>query len=58
MKERVNMSLFNLLYSSIIRQKGESQNGGNKKIKHVKFSEKNKTFFTLLYSHVRVRIRG
>ena len=26
--------------SSVIRQKGESQKGGNKKAKHVKFSEK------------------
>ena len=25
---------------SVIRQKGESQNGGNKKTKHAKFSEK------------------
>ena len=25
---------------SVIRQKGESQNGGNKKAKHAKFSEK------------------
>ena len=30
----------------IIRQKGESQNGGNKKIKHAKFSDK-RTFLTL-----------
>ena len=27
--------------SSVIRQKGKSQNGGNMKIKHVKFSETN-----------------
>ena len=26
--------------SSVIRQKGESQNGGNKKAKHAKFPEK------------------
>ena len=26
--------------SSVIRQKGESQNGGNKKIEHAEFSEK------------------
>ena len=26
--------------SSVIKQKGESQNGGNKKTKHAKFSEK------------------
>ena len=25
---------------SLIRQKGESQNGGNKEIKHAEFSEK------------------
>ena len=31
--------------SSVIRQKGESQNGGNKKTKHAKFSEK-RTFLT------------
>ena len=31
--------------SSVIRQKGESQNGGNKKTKHVKFPEK-QTFLT------------
>ena len=31
--------------SSVIRQKGESQNGGNKKSKHAKFSEK-RTFLT------------
>ena len=31
--------------SSVIWQKGESQNGGNKKIKSAKFSEK-RTFFT------------
>ena len=30
---------------SVIRQKGESQNGGNKKTKHAKFSEK-RTFLT------------
>ena len=42
--------------SSVIRQKGESQNGGNKKSKHAKFSEK-QTFLTPWYAHVRVRIR-
>ena len=31
--------------SLVMRQKGESQNGGYKKTKHVKFSEK-LTFFT------------
>ena len=29
-----------LIMSSLVRQKGESQNGGNKKAKHAKFSEK------------------
>ena len=43
--------------SSVIRQKGESQNGYNKKTKHAKFSEK-RTFLTPSYIHVRVRIRG
>ena len=28
----------------MIRRKGESQNGGNKKTKHTKFSEENKHF--------------
>ena len=37
--------------SSVIRQKWESQNGGNKKAKHAKFSEK-RTFFTPRYAHV------
>ena len=31
--------------SLVIRQKGESKNGGNKKTKHPKFSEK-RTFLT------------
>ena len=39
--------------SSIIRQKGESQ---NKKTKHAKFSEK-RIFLTPRYVYVRVRIR-
>ena len=39
--------------SSVIRQKGESQNGCFKKPKHAKISEKH-TFLT----HVRVRISG
>ena len=43
--------------SSVIRQKVESQNGGNKKAKHAKFSEK-RTFLTPGYAHIRVRIRG
>ena len=37
--------------SPVIRQKGESQNGGNKKTKHAKFSEK-RTFL------IAERIRG
>ena len=46
--------------SSVIRQKGESENGGNKKVKHAKFSEKG-TFIThwyaLLSSYLRFEIR-
>ena len=38
---------------SVIRQKGESQNGCFKKKKHVKFSEK-QTFLTPWYTHVCV----
>ena len=37
--------------SSVVRQKGESQNGCFKKTKHVKFSEK-RTFLTPWYAHV------
>ena len=43
--------------SLVIRQKGETQNGGNKKTKHVKFSEK-RTFLTPGDAQVRVRIMG
>ena len=43
--------------SLVIRQKGETQNGGNKKTKHVKFSEK-RTFLTPWDAQVRVRIMG
>ena len=39
-------------YSSVIRRKGESQNGYFKKI--AKFSEK-RTFLTPWYAHVRIR---
>ena len=39
--------------SSVIRQKGESQNGYFKKTKHVKFCEKG-TFLTPWYAHMRV----
>ena len=35
-------------------QKGKSQNGGNKKAKHAKISQK-RTFFTPWYAHVHVR---
>ena len=34
-----------LIKSSVIRQKGESQNGGNKKTNHAEFSKK-RTFVT------------
>ena len=37
---------------SLITQKGESQNGGNKKAKYAKFSEK-RTFLTCAYQWVR-----
>ena len=40
--------------SSVIRLKGEFQNGGNKKTKHAKFSRR-LAFLTLWYSHVRLR---
>ena len=43
-------SLFYRINSSVMRQKGESQNGCFKKTKHVKFSEK-RTFFTRWYAH-------
>ena len=39
------------LKTSVKRQKGESQNGGNKKGKHVKFSEK-RTFLIVWYVRV------
>ena len=32
--------------SSVTRQKGESQNGGNKKTKHEQFSQKNEHFLS------------
>ena len=40
--------------SSMIRQKGESQNGGNKKTKYSKFSEKR----TFTPKKACVRVRG
>ena len=43
--------------SSVIRQKGESQNGGLKKTKYIKYSEK-RTYLTTWYAHVRVGIMG
>ena len=43
--------------SSVIRQKGESQNGCFKKKKHAKFSEK-RSFLNSWYAHLRVRIRS
>ena len=42
---------------SVIRQKEKSEDGGNKTLNHVKFSEK-RTFLNPWYVHVRVRIRG
>ena len=42
--------------TSVIRQKGESQNGCFKKTKHAKFSEK-QIFLTAWYEHIRVRTR-
>ena len=35
-----------VIISSVIRQKRESQNGGNKKTKHAKFFEKKKKFLS------------
>ena len=49
------VSLWSIIRSSVIRQKGESQNGGNEKAKHAKFFEK-QTFLTPWYTHIRVRI--
>ena len=49
---RENVSKKLHLRSSVIRQKGESQNGCFKKTKHVKFSEK-RTFLTPWLAHVR-----
>ena len=57
------MKLFKYLWfeyfltSTVIRQKGEPPNGGNKKSKHAKFSVK-RTFLIPWYAHVSVRIRG
>ena len=38
-------SFYYYMMASVIQQKGESPNGGNKKAKHTKFSEK-RTFLT------------
>ena len=48
---------FQVLLSSVISQKLESQKGCFKKRKHAKFSEKRR-FLTPWYAHVRVRIKG
>ena len=40
---------------SVKRQTAESQNGGNKKTRQAKFSEK-RAFFTPQYAHVRACI--
>ena len=46
MHERIELYNVDILqFSSVIRQKGESQNGCYKKTKHAKFSEKG-TFLT------------
>ena len=37
---RLQLSVFNAMLSSVIRQKDESQNRGNRKTKHCKFSER------------------
>ena len=39
---------------SVIRQKGESQNGCFKKTNHVKFSEKTNIFYPLIRTHTWV----
>ena len=41
--------------TSVIRENGKSQNGGDKKTKYAKFSEK-RTFTTLWYVHVHACI--
>ena len=61
LKERIWMSLCYIIklysliqYSSlVIKQNGESQNRGNKKAKHTKFSEK-RIFLNPWYAHVHV----
>ena len=44
------------LYSDWIRRFGKSQNKGNKKGKHAKFSEKG-IFLTAWYAHIRIHVR-
>ena len=51
--QSVTGNFFSKLSSSVIRQKGESQNGCFKKAKHAKISEK-QTFLTSWYAHVRI----
>ena len=45
-KRKIFIKVKNLDKSSVIGQKGESQNGGNKRRMHTKFSQKKK-FLTL-----------
>ena len=45
-----NKKKWKKIHSTVIMQKGESQNGVNKKAKHAKFSEKRK-FLTSWYAH-------
>ena len=42
---------------SVIKQKGESQNGGNNKTKHTKFSKKTPIISYTWYAPVYVRMR-
>ena len=49
--------LVNLLISSVIRQKGETQNGCFKKTRHATFSEK-RTFFTPIRTRTYVCVSG
>ena len=48
-----NQMVVTFLFSLVIRQKGESQNGCFKKTKHVKFSEKRTFIFWCAYQGVR-----
>ena len=49
----ISLSFYLIWNSSVIRQKGESQDRCFKKTKHARFSEK-RTFLTLWYAHLRV----